>query len=540
VPRLLTSSAAHGIYDFDQNSSRAASVLAAVVLLVLLIVCANVANLLLSRATSRRKELSVRLSVGATRVRLVRQLLTESIVLAGLGGALGILVAYWGRQLLPFGQTAPMDWRVLGFVAGVSVLTALIFGLAPALRATRLDLAGAMKETSRSVTGARSLLARALLVVQVSLSLVLLIGAGLFLRTLDHLRRVDVGFNPHNLLMFNVNPQLNRYDAERTQQIYRQLEAELSALPGVRSMAFTRVALLSGSTSISSIYKPGQTTGTNVHVMTVTPRFFSTLEIPMQLGRDFSDRDGRTAPMVAIINETAARTLFPNQSALGQRLGTSVEKAGDIEIVGVIRDTKYSSVRDAPPPTFYTPFLQGASRGMTAVVRTASDPTSLVDEVRAAVRRVDATLPITNVTTQTEQVERRFTQERLFANAYTIFGGLALTLAAVGLFGLMSYSVSRRTNEIGIRMALGADRRRVALMVLGESLLLVVIGVGLGLAAAVGAGRFVRATLFGLTPTDAVTFTAAITLLVAVGVLAAYLPARRASRVDPMAALRQE
>jgi predicted permease len=540
VPLLLATSAAHGIYDFDRNSARAATILAAVVLLVLLIVCANVANLLLSRATARRKELSVRLSVGATRARLVRQLLTESVVLAGVGGALGIVVAYWGRELLPFGQTAPIDWRVMGFVGGLSVTTAVTFGLAPALRATRLDLAGAMKEHSRSTTGARSVLARALLVVQVALSLVLLIGAGLFLRTLGHLRSVDVGFNPHNLLMFSVNPQLNRYDADRTQQLYRQLEAELSALPGVRTMAFTRVGLLSGSTSTTNVFKPGQPTGTVVHIMSVSPRFFSTMEIALQAGRDFSDRDIRGAPMVAIINETAARALFSDQSPLGQRLGLEIEKAGEIEIVGVIRDTKYASVRDAPPPTVYQPFLQGTPRGMIAVLRTAGDPTALIDEVRATVRRVDAALPMTNVTTQTAQVEQRFAQERLFANAYTLFGALALTLAAVGLFGLMSYNVSRRTNEIGIRMALGADRRRVALMVLGESLLLVGVGIGVGLATAIGAGRFVRATLFGLAPTDAVTFAAAMALLVAVAAFSAYVPARRASRVDPMAALRQE
>jgi predicted permease len=539
VPQLLASTAAHGIYDFDQNASRVAAVLAVVVLVILLIVCANVANLLLSRATAHRKELSVRLSVGATRARLVRQLLTESLVLAGSGGALGIFLAFWGRTLLPFGQTASVDWRVLGFVAGLSMATAVAFGLVPALRATRPDLAGAMKETSRSVTGTRSLLARSLLVVQVALSLVLLIGAGLFLRTLGHLRDVAVGFNPNNLLMFGVNPQLSGYDADRSVQLYRQIAAEVGALPGVRSVAFTRVALLSGSRSTSSVYRPGAPTSTDVHVMSVSPGFFATMEIPLHEGRDFSERDVRGAPMVAVINETAARTLFPDRPALGQRLGFSLEQASQIEIVGVIRDTKYSSVREPPPPTVYQPFQQGTPRGMAAVVRTAGPPAALTDEVRAAVRRVDATLPLTNVTTQTEQVERRFAQERLFASAYALFGTLAVTLAAVGLFGLMSYNVSRRTNEIGIRMALGADRRRVALMVLGESLLLVGIGVALGLAGALGSGRFVEAMLFSLVPTDAATFALATVLLVGVATAAAYLPARRAARVDPMAALRQ-
>ena len=540
VPLLVASSAAHGIYDFDRNAARAASVLAAVVVLILLIVCANVANLLLSRAAMRRRELSVRLSVGATRGRLVRQLLTESLVLAGLGGGLGVIVAYWGRTLLPFGQNVSMDWRVLAFVTGLSVLTAITFGLLPALRATRLDLAGAMKESSRSVAAGRSLLARGLLVVQVGLSLVLLIGAGLFLRTLDHLRAVDIGFNAHNLLMFSVNPQLNRYDAERTDQTYRQLESELTAVPGVRTMAWTRVALLSGSRSTTHVFVPGRTEPTVVHVMNVSPRFFETMEIPLPQGRDFAERDGRGAPQVVVVNEAAAKLLFPDRPPLGQRLGFQLEKAGDAEIVGIIRDTKYSSVREAAPPTVYQPFRQGTPRGMTAVLRTAADPTSLVDDVRAAVRRVDPTLPFTNLTTQTDEVEERLEQERLFANAYSLFGALALTLTAIGLFGLMSYNVSRRTNEIGIRMALGADRWRVAFMVMAESLLLVGLGVGLGVAAALGAGRFVSATLFGLAPTDAATFGAAVGLLVSVGAIAAWLPARRASRVDPMVALRQE
>ncbi len=540
VPILLATSAAHGIYDFDTNSSRTATVLAAVVVMVLLMVCANVANLLLSRASARRKELSVRLSVGATRLRLIRQLLTESLVLSGLGGALGILVAYWTRELVPFGQTAPMDWRVLGFVAALSILTAIIFGLVPAFRATRVDLAGAMKETSRSISSARSLLARALVVAQVAMSLVLLVGAGLFLRTLGHLRDVDIGFNPHNLLMFNINPALNRYDAERTRQVFRELETEIGAIPGVRTMAFTRVALLSGSTSTSSVHIPGRAAPVDVHVMSVSPRFFATMEIPFTAGRDFSDRDVSGAPPVAIINETAARTLFPDDNPLGRRLGFELEKAGDIEVVGVIRDTKYSSLRDAPPPTVYQAFLQGTPRSMNVVIRTAGDPTGMVDTVRAVVRRVEPALPLQSLSTQTEHLERRVAQERLFARAYTLFGALALTLAAVGLFGLMSYSVSRRTNEIGIRMALGADRRRVAGMVLGESLLLVGLGTSVGLVVALASTRFVSAILFGLAPTDLVTFLAAVGLLGTVVTLAAFLPARRASRVDPMHALRQQ
>jgi len=540
VPELLAASAAHGIYDFDTNSARAATMLAVVVVLVLLIVCANVANLLLSRATARRKELSVRLSVGATRGRLLRQLLTESLVLSGLGGGLGILAGIWSRKLLPFGQSVSLDWRVFGFVAGLCVLTSLIFGLVPAFRATRLDLAGVMKEQGRSVSGARSRLSKALLVVQVALSLVLLIGAGLFLRTVQNLRAVDIGFNPNNLLLFSVDPALNGYDAARTRQVYRDLDTELRAIPGVRAVAFTRVGLLSGSTSTSSAHVPGQAKSTDAYMMTVSPRFFETMEIPLRAGRDFSDSDAEKTPKVAIVNETAARKWFPDENPVGRRFGFSPEQNTEIEVVGVIRDTKYASLRDASPPTVYQPFLQGTPRGMIATLRTAGDPNDLVDEVRAAVRRVDSRLPLTNISTQTDRVEQRFSQERLFATAYALFGGLALTLACIGLFGLMSYNVSRRTNEIGIRIALGANRVRVARMVLGESLVLVAIGIGVGLAGALAAGRLIATVLYGLAPSDPLTITATVSLIVAVATLAAYLPARRASRIDPMVALRVE
>ena len=371
VPRLLVASGARGIYDFDPNSSRAASILSAVVGLVFLIVCANVANLLLSRAAARRKELSVRLSVGATRARLVRQLLTESLVLSGLGGALGLVLAYLCRSLLPFGQEVPIDWRVFGFVAGLSAIAGVTFGLVPAFRATRLDLATAMKESSRSVSGTRSRLSKVLLVAQVAISLVLLVGAGLFLRTLSNLRSVDIGFNPDNLLMFAVNPLLNRYEPERTRQLYRQLQDELAAMPGVRSVALTRQPLLSGGASITSAWLPGQAESTNVHIMTVSPGFFQTMEIPVQLGRDFAAGDVEGAPKVAVINEAAARKLFPDGSPLGRRFGFEREQSTEVEVVGVIRDTKYNSLRDAPPPTVYQPYMQGTPRGMSVILRTA-------------------------------------------------------------------------------------------------------------------------------------------------------------------------
>ncbi len=544
VPQLLVRSAAHGYYDIDPQSRRSAGFLGVVVVLVLLIVCANVANLLLSRATTRYREISVRLSMGATRGRLVRQLLTESLLLSSLGGALGVLVGYWSRALLPFGQKAPLDWRVFGFVAGVSMVTGIVFGLLPALRATRVDLAGAMKESSRSVTGSRTTLSKGLVVLQVALSLVLIIGAGLFLRTLQNLKGVDVGFDSKNLLMFHLDPSLNRYDADRSRQLFRQTLDRLLSLPGVTAAALTRTTLLSGSTSTSSMWTQGQTSATaaeeQMFMMHVSPTFFATLGIPVQRGRGFTDRDDTTAPKVAMLNEAAARKLFPNGDAVGRRIGGSFEKSGEFEIVGVVRDTKYSSVRDPGPPTMYQCVWQGPARGLSVVLRTAGEPLAMAGTVRAAVGEVAPTLPVREFSSQTEQIALRFAQERLFAKAYTAFGGLALVLACIGLFGLMSYSVGRRTSEIGVRMALGAQRRTVVAMVMGESMRLVAIGVAVGMGTAWWAGRFVEAVLYGVSPHDPWTVGAAIVLIALVAALAGVLPARRAARVDPMEALRQQ
>jgi predicted permease len=550
VPKLIVEPGARGIYDVSSTDIRSVTILSVVVALVLLIVCANVANLLLSRATTRHKELSVRLSLGATRIRLIRQLLTESLLLASAGGALGILVGYWGRQLLPGqqGQAAPFDWRILGFVIVISGVTGILFGIAPALRGTGMNVSSALKETGRSVIGTRSMLGRTLLIVQVAISLVLLVGSGLFLRTLHNLRHVDVGFNPENLLLFRVNPQLNRYDEKRIVAFYRDAMERLAAAPGVKGVAMSQPALLSGSVNSTSIYikgrvyPPGRPQGdaNSINRLVISPGFFEVMGIPVLIGRGFSDRDSAEAPKVAIINESAARRFFASESPLGQRFGSNPENNSQLEIVGVLRDAKYDSVRDTAPPTMYVPYTQTRLGNAVFEVRTAGAPASVTGAVREVVRRIDPNLPVTDVSTQIEQVERRFVQEKLFAQAYTLFGGLALLLASIGLFGLMSYSVSRRTNEIGVRMALGAQRRDVLGLVLRESMLLVAIGVAVGLAAAIAAGRLVTTLLFGLPPTDAFSIGAAVAIMVSVAALAGYLPARRASRVDPMVALRYE
>jgi predicted permease len=543
VPDLLIRPAAHGFYDINPQAARSAGFLA-VVVIVLLIVCANVANLLLARATAREREVAVRLSLGATRARLIRQLLTESLLLSCAGGALGVLVGHWALQLLPFGQTAPLDWRVLAFVGGVSVLTGVLFGLVPAFRATRVDLAGAMKEGGRGATTVRTWLGQGLLVLEVAMSLVLLVGAGLFLRTLDNLRSVDVGFDSKNLLIFNVDPSVNHYDEGRSALVFQQTLDRMAAVPGVRSAALAQVMPLSGSTWTSSMFTQGQTAQKpaedNMYMMVVSPSFFRTMGIPIELGRGFTEQDAKDAPKVAVLNEAAARKLFPDGGAIGRRLGESLEHASDYEIVGIVRDTKYDTVRDPGPPTMYECTLQNPGGSLYVVLRTAGDPMAMTTTVRAAMRDIDPMLPIRSFTSETEQIEQRFSQERLFALAYSLFGGLALLLACIGLFGLMSYNVSRRTNEIGIRMALGAQRGTVVGMVMRESLTLVALGIALGLGASVWAGRFVKTVLFGLTPMDGLTMAGAVGLIVLVSSLAGFLPARRASRVDPMVALRAE
>jgi predicted permease len=556
VPELRAADGSRGVYDSGPDTYRSMTLLSVVVVLVMLIVCANVANLLLSRAATRQREISVRLSMGATPGRLLRQLLTESVLLAACGAAAGLLVAYWGRQLLPgnIGQNIPTDWRVLAFVAGLTLVTGIVFGLAPALRASRMNVAVTLKENARSVSGGRTRIGKALLVAQVAISLVLLIGAGLFLRTVQNLRRVDVGFDPRNLLIVPVNPVLNRYDQQRIASLYDEMLQRLQATPGVRSAALSTPALLSGGVNTTNIYVQGRArpersretaagrtpSPNSIHRVVVSTRFFETLGIPLADGRVITERDTRTAPKVVVINEQAARQYFPNERPIGQRFGTSFETSGELEIVGVVRDARYNSLRDEPPPTMYVPYLQGRLGTTSIQLRTAGDPIAVVPAVRETIRQIDPNLPILTISTQVEQIERRFAQEKVFAQAYGWFGGLALVLAAIGLFGLMSYNVSRRTNEIGVRMALGARRGDVVRMVMRESLVMVAIGLGVGLGVALAAGRLITSLLFGLAPTDAITLMMAVAVMAGVSAVAGYLPARVASRVDPMIALRCE
>jgi predicted permease len=550
VPSLIAESGSRGIYDASTTEVTALQIIGVITALVLILVCANVANLLLARAAFRQRELSVRLSIGATRGRLIRQLLTESLLLAGIGGTCGILVAYAGQELLPapIGTVGTFDARAVAVMFVVTALVGLVFGIAPAFQATRIDTTTSLKESSRSVTGGRSMLSRGLLMLQVSISLLLLVGAGLFLGTLDNLRRVDVGYDPQNLVFVRTLPNPTEYDAERRTQFFKQGVERLRGLPGVRAATLSAPTLLSGNTSGTGMFVNGRVYPTglalgdsiNINRVVVAPNFFETMGIPLVAGRNFIDSDHAKAPKVAIINQAAARKFFSNENPIGRRFGSSVETSGDIEIIGVLRDVRYNSLRQAPPPTLYIPYTQRGPEGLVFTVRTIGDPAAVMPAIRRAVNEVNPAIPIVTVETQMSQIERRFAQERVLAQAYTLFGGIAVFVAAIGLFGLMSYNVSRRTREIGIRMAMGAQRKEVLGLVVRESLVLVAAGIVIGIAAALASGKYVAAQLYGLSPHDVATIAAATFLMLAVAAVAGYLPARRATRIDPMVALRYE
>ena len=541
APRLLVGSGRQGLYDASPRSSGQALILGVIVALVLLIVCANVATLLLSRAVARQREVAIRLSVGATRGRLIRQLVTESLLLSAAGGALALPVAWAARGLLPFGGTSPFDWRVFAFAAVLSLTAGMVFSLVPALRATRADPSDALQEHSRRVTLSRSRLSRALIVAQVAVSLALLVGAGLFLKTLANLRGVDVGFNPEQVLLFQMDSARSGYDPEASAALYARVRDGVRALPGVRSVTTAQTALLGGGVWMSTVHVEGGTDGGRAtHLMTVAPGFFDTMEIPLLAGRAFEPRDDRDAPRVAVINAAAATELFGTGNAVGRRFGFDQEERGEIEVIGVARDTRYDDLRGAAPPTVFRSAVQSPLRAATFAVRTDGPPSALTPAVRETVRQIDPRLPIMNVTTQTAAIEARLSQERLYAVAYTAFGGLATLLAAIGLFGLASYTVTRRTNEIGIRMALGAPSTGIAWMVLRESLVLVAAGVAAGVGTVLLAGRLVASLIHGLAPTDPVTIVQAATVLAGIAAVAGYLPARRAARVDPLTALQDE
>jgi len=569
-PQVEVVSAANGLAALRREFSRPLFILMAVVGLVLLIACANVANLLLARATSRQKEVAVRLALGAGRRRLVRQLLTESLMLAAAGGAVGILLAYWASGLLValmssgkeqvYLHVSP-DLRVLGFTAFISAFTGILFGLAPVLGGTRAALTSALKEGTGSLAGKvghardfRLLLGDGLVAFQIAMSMLLLIGAGLFVRTLTNLTDQNLGFTHRNLLLFGIDPTQAGYHGEKLVSLYQELQRRLEALPGVRSVSFSEHTLVGSGARNSGISiqgyspRPGEAKGGSIVTdrNSVGSRFFETFGIPLLLGRTISDGDVEGAPKVGVVNRAFARKYFGNANPIGRRFGFGGEKySSDMVIVGVVGDSTYESLRKAPAPTVYVPFAQNVARfgytgNMFFEVCTAENPKGWIRSVRQAVRNLDKNLPLFGVKTQTEQIKQATFQERLFASLTSVFGLLALLLACIGLYGVMAYSVVQRTKEIGIRMALGAEKKDVLRAVVGQGLKLAMIGVTIGIAGAFALTRFLSSLLYGVKPTDPLTFIAVTLILIGVALLACYIPARRAAKVDPMVALRYE
>ena len=526
--------------------------------LVLLAACANVANLLLVRGVVRRREIAVRLALGASRANIVRQLLAECLLLALAGAMAGALFAYWTRGLLvglrQFGGTPavldlPLDARVLSFTIATAAATAILFGLLPALRTTRLDVAAEFQSGSRLLGDAgRSRLGQCLMILQIALSLVLLIVAGLFVHTLRNLQNVDAGFNPRGLVLFRIDAGSAGYTPPQFVALHEGLRQRLENIPGVDAATFARVALLAQVRSNRRISVPGYTPAPGeamiFNLNGIAPGFLAAMEIPLLLGRPFDSRDATDAAPVAIVNQVFSQKFFGESSPIGRVLRFSgrnpTDRPADIAIVGVAGNAKYTGVREATPATIYVPAAQMLEGTANYYVRAVAGAVSVAPGIRAAVREIDPTLPVIDLHTQDEQIERLTSQERLFARLSGFFGVLTLILSSVGLYGLMSFLVLRRTGEIGLRIALGALPAHVLRMILRDALALVGLGLVLGVMAAFGAGRLIASLLFDVSPVDPLTYASVAVVLTTAALLASLVPARRAAHVDPINALRAE
>jgi len=520
---------------------------------VLLILCANLANLMMARATVRASESAVRLALGASRLRLLRQWLTEGLLLSLLGGVAGIFVAMWikaGLMLFVSEGTrgnlnAPFGWRFAGFVMFLSIAVGLLFNLAPAVQAARSATTPSLHLETRSFTSAGRLvsLRSGLVLLQVALSLPLLIGAVLLLRTLQNLRGLDTGFDRNNVLLASVNPSLNGYSADQSRNFFNELLDRTRALPGVTAASLATDSPLSGGRDRNGIvvegYTPREDERMSVDVTYVSPDYFKTLNIPLSSGRDFNAQDAIGSPPVVIINEKMSQYFFPGQNPIGKRIG--LDKLPDRTIVGVVKDAKYVSLREPMNRHFYTPIMQEKNLfGLALQVRASSDAESIASAVRNQVRELDPHLPLYDIKTLAAEIDQSLVQERLVTWLTTSFGVLATLLVVIGLYGVLSFSVVRRTREIGIRVALGAQRRDVFLMVMKHGMILVFAGAVVGVAVSVAVSRLISGLLFGISPTNVITFAIAAIGLIAVALLACYIPARRATRVDPLVALRYE
>jgi predicted permease len=529
------------------------------VVFVLLVACANVANLLLSRAAARRKEIAVRLALGASRRRLIRQLLTESVMLSMLGGALGLIMAVWLSDLFRFGAPKvdfdtvdfdydlSLDYRVLGFTLAASVLTGVIFGLAPALQSSRPDLVPTLKgETSSAGATRRRFNLRNLLVVaQVALSLMLLVSAGLLVKSMRNTQAMSPGFRTDHLMMASVNVGLQGYDEARGRRFYKQLGERLQSLPGVERASFAGPLPLDQYDDSANVIIEGRVPKTanerlNIGFSITGPDYFETMNTPIVQGRAFTDRDNENTPRVVIINETMARRYWPNQNPIGKRMRLGGEQSPWLEVAGVARDGKYYSPNEPQIDYFFLPFWQNYDGRMTLIARTTGDPESVMAGIRREVKALDEQLPVYGARNVSEFLDRVIGPSKAIAATVSGFGLLALLLAAVGLYGVMSYAVAERTREIGVRMALGAEPKDLKVMILREGLRLSLSGAALGLAGAFGLAQLLRSLLYGVSATDPLIFGAVALSLIVVSLVACWIPARRATKVDPMIALRCE
>ncbi|HYK90149.1 MAG TPA: ABC transporter permease, partial [Acidobacteriota bacterium] len=556
LPHLALTSARHGLDGLRRSLSVPLRILIASVSLVLLIACANVATLLLARAWSREREVGARLALGASRCRLVQQFLTESMLLSLCGGAAGLLLSLWGSEaLVPMlaaaGQPIPLgvqpDLTVFAFAAAISLLTGILFGLVPALGATRVNLMPQlMKSSGRGCS--RFILSKILVSGQAALSVFLLFGALLFVRTFLNLENQDLGFNRHNLLLFEIDPRRGGASIDQTVAIYDRALGKIQALPGVQSASISAAALLSGFTDGGpvSIEVPQESSeGTrDVYFNIVGPDFLETMGIPVLVGRGIDWRDISLRNRVAVVNEAVARLLFPNEDPLGRRFSFEIpfDSRNAFEIVGVVKNAKYGGIRPEPPPTAYLPYSTLPERiaRMCFGVRTTGDPLLMVPAVRDAMRSVAPALPMIDIRTQGDQINRALEQERMLAGLSSLFGVLALLLVFVGVYGTLAYAVTRRTGEIGIRMALGASPSLVSWMLLREALLLAGCGLVVGLPVALASARLVASRFFGVAAHDGWTILTTSMVLSVAAILAGFLPANRASHIDPIQALRYE
>jgi len=540
-----------GFSSLRKRFSQPLLTLMIVVGLVLLIACANVANLLLARAAGRQKEISIRLAIGSGRGRLVRQLLTESLTLATLGGILGLILAEWGDALLlrlastgktPIPLDVHLNAAMLGFTAAVTLFTGILFGLAPALRSTQVDLASTLKKNTRSLGSSGWQLGKLLVAAQVALSLLLLVGAGLFIRTLINLRTLDVGYSRTGLAIMRVDAGASGYTKAQILPLARRIEEHLSSLPGIAGVSISGNGIFNGTDGMVDGlriegFTPLTHEDTACHFDAVGPHYFHVIGVPVLAGREFDEHDGPGSQPSVIINQTMARFYFGNSDPLGKWIQEDEQR---FTIVGVVGDMRENELKGKMERRLYWPVQPGDQVALNFEIRTRSRADAMVPVIRRELQEFVPTLKATNLQSVGSLIDASYSDERLIAELCGFFGALALVLAATGIYGVMAYAMSRRTNEIGLRLALGAGRKDVLYMVLRETMLLTVAGIAIGLPAALAATRLIGASLVGLSASDPSTFVIAVLVVLIAAALAGFVPAARAARIDPMSALRQE